>query len=284
MAAPALAGRRVLVTGGSMGIGRAVCQALAEADASVIVAARGADEVEATVASLPGRPHRGLRLDVASDSAWKEAMPEINTEPRLDGLVTAAGILGPIGRLDEIDPDAFRATIEVNLIGTMLALRYCIPALAAAGGAAVTFSGGGSTSPLPRYDAYAASKAAVVRLTENVARTAEEQGVRINCVAPGFVATRMHAATLAAGAERVGDDYYEKTRRQLDEGGVPARVAAELTCFLLGPEAAGITGKLISAPWDPWRESEFRQRLRTDRDLATLRRIDDQFFGRTPGS
>jgi NAD(P)-dependent dehydrogenase (short-subunit alcohol dehydrogenase family) len=281
MAAPGLAGRRVLVTGGSMGIGRAICQALAEADASVIVAARGTEEIEATVAALPGGSHRGLQIDVASASAWEQAMPEINTEPGIDGLVTAAGILGPIGRLDEIDPAEFRATIEINLIGTMLALRACIPALAAAGGAAVTFSGGGSTSPLARYDAYAASKAAVVRLTENVAGTAEEQGVRINCVAPGFVATRMHEGTLAAGAERVGDDYYEKTRRQLDEGGVPARVAAELTCFLLSAEAAGITGKLISAPWDPWREPEFRERLRTDRDLATLRRIDDQFFART---
>jgi NAD(P)-dependent dehydrogenase (short-subunit alcohol dehydrogenase family) len=279
MAAHGLAGRRVLVTGGSKGIGRAVCEALAEAEASVIVAARGAEEIDDTLAALPGGPHRGLRLDVAAQDAWSEALPEIAGD-RLDGLVTAAGILGPIGTLQEIDPEQFRTTIEINLVGTMLALHHCLRALVATGGAAVTFSGGGSTSPLPRYDAYAASKAAVVRLTENVARTVEGQGVRVNCVAPGFVATRMHEGTLAAGAERVGDDYYEKTRRQLDEGGVPASVAAELTCFLLGPEASGITGKLISAPWDPWRESDFRERLRTDRDLAALRRIDDQFFGR----
>jgi NAD(P)-dependent dehydrogenase (short-subunit alcohol dehydrogenase family) len=279
MAARGLGGRHVLVTGGSRGIGRAICEVLAEAQASVIVAARGADEIEATVASLPGGPHRGLRLDVASPSAWHEALGQIGGDG-LDGLVAAAGILGPIGTLDEIDPQAFRATIEINLLGTMLALHHCLGPLAATGGAAVTFSGGGSTSPLPRYDAYAASKAAVVRLTENVARTAQEGGVRVNCIAPGFVATQMHEGTLAAGAERVGDDYYEKTRRQLDEGGVPARVAAELACFLLGPEAAGITGKLISAPWDPWREPEFQERLRTDPDLAALRRIDDQFFGR----
>jgi NAD(P)-dependent dehydrogenase (short-subunit alcohol dehydrogenase family) len=279
MAGPDLAGRRVLVTGGSKGIGRAICEVLAEAQASVIVAARGADEIDATIASLPGGAHRGLRLDVASSSAWSQALSEIGAD-RLDGLVAAAGILGPIGTLDEVDPGEFRVTIEVNLLGTMLALHHCLTPLAAAGGAAVTFSGGGSTSPLPRYDAYAASKAAVVRLTANVARTVEERGVRINCIAPGFVATQMHEGTLAAGAERVGDDYYEKTRRQLDDGGVPARVAAELTCFLLGPGAAGITGKLISAPWDPWREPEFQERLRTDPDLATLRRIDEQFFAR----
>jgi 3-oxoacyl-[acyl-carrier protein] reductase len=269
----------MLVTGGSMGIGRAVCMALADAGAAVLVAARGAEEIDATVAALPGGPHNGIRLDVASAPAWTAALAEI-TSGQLDGLVTAAGILGPIGSLDEVDPDEFRTAIEVNLLGTMLALHHCLRPLAATGGAAVTFSGGGSTSPLPRYDAYAASKAAVVRLTENAARTAAEHGVRINCVAPGFVATRMHQGTLAAGAERVGDDYYEKTRRQLDEGGVPAQVAAELICFLLGPEATGITGRLISAPWDPWRDPDFHERLRCDADLATLRRIDEQFFGR----
>ena len=65
---------------------------------------------------------------------------------------------------------------------------------------------------------------------------------------------------------------------QLDGGGFPASEAAELVAFLLGPGAAGITGRLISAQWDPWREDEFRERLRSDSDLAKLRRIDEQFF------
>jgi 3-oxoacyl-[acyl-carrier protein] reductase len=277
MSGDAMSGRRVLVTGGSMGIGRAVCEVLAEQGAIVIVAARGLEEIEATVSRLGGPPHHGLPLDVALESAWQSALADIDAGGPLDGLVTAAGILGPIGGLSETSPAAFRSTIEVNLIGTMLALHHCLPRLEATGGAAVTFSGGGSTSPLPRYDAYAASKAAVVRLTENVAAA---QAVRINCISPGFVATRMHEETLAAGADRAGDDYYERTRRQLDEGGVSPRVAAELAGFLLGPEAAGITGKLLSAPWDPWREDEFRRRLRSDPDLATLRRIDEQFFTR----
>jgi hypothetical protein len=55
-----------------------------------------------------------------------------------------------------------------------------------------------------------------------------------------------------------------------------------LVAFLLSRHAAGITGRLISAQWDPWREEQFRARLREDPDLAKLRRIDDQFFGRTP--
>ena len=61
-------------------------------------------------------------------------------------------------------------------------------------------------------------------------------------------------------------------------GGFPASEAAELVAFLLAAEARGITGRLISAQWDPWREETFRQRLRTDPVLGRLRRIDDQFF------
>ena len=92
----------------------------------------------------------------------------------------------------------------------MLALQFALPRLRARGGRAVTFSGGGGTSPLPRYDAYAASKAAVIRLTENLAAGGE---IEVNAVAPGFVATRMHDETLRAGPEAAGQSYYQRTQR-----------------------------------------------------------------------
>jgi NAD(P)-dependent dehydrogenase (short-subunit alcohol dehydrogenase family) len=102
--------------------------------------------------------------------------------------------------------------------------------------------------------------------------------VRANAVAPGFVATRIHEATLAAGPDAVGEAYFERTQRDLEGGGVPPELAAQLTAFLLSDEAADINGKLLSAQWDPWQNAEFRARLAAEKDLATLRRIDDQFF------
>jgi 3-oxoacyl-[acyl-carrier protein] reductase len=125
---------------------------------------------------------------------------------------------------------------------------------------------------MPRYDAYATSKAAVVRLTENLAAG----GLTVNAVAPGFVATEIHRATLEAG-ERAGGDHLERTRAQLEEGGVPASEAAALTAMLL--DDPPFSGKLISAQWDPWRDPAWRARLAAEPDLATLRRIDEQFFG-----
>ena len=195
----------------------------------------------------------------------------------LDGVVTAAGVLGPIGSLDAVSPDEFAATIAINLVGTALALQQALPRLADRSGRAVTFSGGGGTGPLARFDAYAASKAGVVRLTENIAA---DGAIEINCVAPGFVATRMHDGTLAAGPDAVGSAYYARTQEQIEVGGFPAAEAAELVAFLLGPDATGITGRLISAQWDPWREPDFRGRLRRDPDLGKLRRIDEQFYVR----
>jgi 3-oxoacyl-[acyl-carrier protein] reductase len=274
---PRLDGGRVLVTGGSAGIGLAVCRELAGRGAAVVIASRDFDAVGEAVAGLDGAGHEGYRLDVSDERAWHDALARIDAGGPLTGLVTAAGELGPIGRLEDQEPAAFARTIEVNLIGTMLGLHYVLPRLARTGGRAVTFSGGGGSSPLPRYDAYAVSKAAVVRLTENVAAVSE---VEINAVGPGFVSTRMHQGTLAAGPAAAGAEYHERTLALLVEGGFPATEAAELVCFLLSGEAAGITGRLLSARWDPWREEEFRARLRADPHLATLRRIDDQAFVR----
>ncbi len=100
-----------------------------------------------------------------------------------------------------------------------------------------------------------------MRLTENVAT---EGGVEINSVAPGFVITRMHDETLQAGPDAAGAGYHERTKAQMAEGGFPAAEAAELVCFLLSEAARGITGRLISAQWDPWREPDFRERLRSN--------------------
>jgi NAD(P)-dependent dehydrogenase (short-subunit alcohol dehydrogenase family) len=275
-------GKRVLVTGGSMGIGREVADELARRGASVLIAARNLAAVTSGAAELPGRRHVGIALDVSDADAWPQAMAEIDAGGELHGLVSAAGVLGPIGALETVDPREFADTIAVNLVGTMLALRFAVPRLRRSRGRAVTFSGGGATAPLPRYDAYAASKAAVVRLTENVAAAYPE--ISVNCVAPGFVATRMHEQTLRAGAEAAGHEYFERTRAQLGSGGFPAGEAAELVCFLLSDAVGGISGRLLSSAWDPWRDERFRKRLHEEPALGTLRRIDGQFFTRTADS
>ena len=271
-------GRLVLVTGGSRGIGLEVSRELARRGARVVVAARDRENAKAAVATLEGEGHFALPLDVSDLAAWDPAFAVIDAAGPLSGLVTAAAVLGPIGRLDELAPRDIADVIQVNLLGTIFALQHALPRLRKAGGRVVTFSGGGAASPLPRYDAYAASKAAVVRLTENVAAAFADE-VDVNAVAPGFVATEIHAGTVAAGPERAGAGYHARTLEQLTTGGVSAHEAAELVCFLLSDEARGISGRLLSAQWDPWREPSFGDRLRSDPTLARLRRVDEVMVG-----
>ncbi|HVR05726.1 MAG TPA: SDR family oxidoreductase [Solirubrobacteraceae bacterium] len=277
-----LAGRRVLVTGAGRGIGRAVSTLLAERGAQVVLCARSRAQLEDCAARLPGGEHRVLALDVADERAWAAAASG-GALARIDGLVSAAAVLAPVGPIGTYAPRAFWETMRINVLGTLLAVHSCLDTLEAAAGAVVTFAGGGATSPQPRYDAYATSKAAVVRLSENLALELADRGVRVNSVSPGFVATDIHAATLQAGPQLAGADYFAGTERRLEQGATPARRAAELTAFLLGDAARGITGRLISAPWDPWEDPDFQQRLREQPDLATLRRIDDQFFAALEG-
>jgi NAD(P)-dependent dehydrogenase (short-subunit alcohol dehydrogenase family) len=273
-----LQGRRILVTGGSKGIGREVALAAADAGGEVVVAARGEEAVQATLADLPGDGHRGVVLDVAIEASWDAAINDIGRP--LHGVVAAAGVLSPVGGPDHYPPEEFLDTVKINLYGTWLAVAVCLPALRATGdGAIVTFSGGGATAPLPRVHAYAASKAAIVRLTENLAHELAEDRITVNAIDPGFVATSIHDVVLKAGPERAGP-LLPRTERQLAEGGVPTRASAELAVFLLSDEARGISGKLISAEWDDWRDAEFRARLVADPDLATLRRIDGQLYRR----
>ena len=263
----------MLVTGGSMGIGLAVAQALAKRESEVVLVARGEEALQKAIASLDGSGHSDFAFDVSNEEAWK-----VMALDELHGLVCAAAVIDPVGPVGEYSPAEFKHTLEINVFGTLLAVHHCLPALRAAGGSIVTFSGGGGTAPLPRYDAYAASKAAVGRLSENFAAVLAPMPV--NCVAPGFVATRMHEATFVAGPDAAGHDYYEKTRREVEKGGFPASEAAELVCLLLS--GVPFTGKLISAQWDPWRDPEFHQKLADDPSLATVRRIDGMFFQSVP--
>lgn len=268
--------RRVIVTGASKGIGRAVADALAQRGWHVVLVARDAVALERARDELPGEGHDALALDVADETAWRRLAPRLDA---VDGLVCAAARLEPVGPIGTYSTAEFRRTLDVNVIGTLHAIQVCLPALRARRGAVVTFSGGGATAPLRRFDAYAASKAAVVRLTENLAAELSDDGVRVNCVAPGFVATDIHKATLAAGPDLAGESYFERTRAELEQGGSPPTEAAELACLLLeGDPQASFTGKLISARWDPWRDVEFRRRLAEQPDLATLRRVDEMFF------
>ncbi|MBN1448015.1 MAG: SDR family oxidoreductase, partial [Bacteroidetes bacterium] len=267
-----------LVTGGSRGIGAAIAAALAREGARVVLAARNADALAETAAMMRDADTPAV-LTAAADIAQPEAVDRLFARIHdelgaVDVLVANAGVQGPIGPLEDASPHAFAETIAVNLTGVWLCMRAAIPGMKRSGrGKIITLSGGGATGPRERFAVYAAAKAAVVRLTETAAAELRSFGIDVNAIAPGAVNTRMLDEVLEAGARAGGE--LDAARKRADEGGTPPERAAELAVFLASSASDGISGKLLSAVWDPWRDVDFVARLRSDPDFATLRRIDE---------
>lgn len=294
--------RVVVVSGGSMGIGRAIAETCAREGATVVIGARreaGLSETLSSLEKISENPHRSYALDVSNAEGVRGFVRFCSEQfPEIHGLVNCAGIYGPIGKTTDVDMDKFVEAIEINFLGTVRMCHDFAPLLKGSADYAdyaegkaketggrkkiVNYSGGGAAGPFPRFSAYATSKSAIVRFTENLALELLEDGFDVNCIAPGFVITRLHQDTLAAGPEMASEAFYANTKKQMESGGVPPDKAAELTVFLLSGASDGITGKFLSAPWDAWQDEGFQERLRSDKDFATLRRIDDKTFFKKP--
>jgi len=274
-----LQGETVVITGGGRGIGEAVAQAFARAGANLVLFARTGAEV-ARVAR-DAEQSGAQALAVAGDVSRRpdvERLTAVALEQfgRIDVLINAAGVYGPIGPLMENDMDEWARAIEINLLGTVYCLHAVLPRMVAQHkGVVVNFSGGGAVAPFPRFSAYGASKAAVVRLTETIAEEVKASGVRVNAIAPGAVNTGLLDEVLTA-RERAGAEFYAKSLAQKSSGGTAPERAAELAVFLASPAAAGITGRLISAVWDDWKALPAQELNRSA--LFTLRRIDGRQF------
>jgi len=140
-------------------------------------------------------------------------------------------------------------------------------------GKIINLSGGGATGPRPNFSAYAASKAALVRFTEILAAETCDLGIGVNCIAPGAMPTAMLESILASGPCLAGQREYESAVNAGRSGTSTLDRAADLCVFLASRESDGITGKLISAVWDPWeRLADHLEDLQST-DVYTLRRI-----------
>jgi len=286
----ALADMVAVVTGGGRGIGAAVALAFAQEGARLVLAARTAPELDriadqvrslgGTALVAPGDVSEPGDVARIFDAAAKEF-------GRLDVLVNAAGVLGPIGSLWDVAADEWLRTIRVNLYGTFLCCRAALPRMIAQRrGKVINLSGGGATSPLPQFTAYGSSKAAVVRLTEALAEEVSSFNVQVNAIAPGMVDTSIHDQVLAAG-ERAGAHLARvRAMREQGEGRVSPDLPARLAVFLASDQSGGLSGKLIAAAhdgWQAWTSSNIAGLMAAPwftlrrMDPLTLRSLTDKF-------
>ena len=277
-----------LITGGSQGLGKAIAVHFLREGANVVICARGEKELLATRGELAGEfPARKVfakTCDVSDEKQVNElvafALRELGS---LEALILNAGIYGPMGPTESVPLNEWRRALDINLFGVLLPCRAVIPHFKKAGhGKIIVLSGGGATNPLPNISSYAASKAAVVRLAETLAEELKPFRVDVNAIAPGALKTRFVNQVLEAGPEKVGKEFFAKNKKWSEEGAAPLELGARLAVYLASAESNGITGKLISAQWDPWEKlHEFKTDL--SHDIYTLRRIVPKDRGKTWG-
>jgi NADP-dependent 3-hydroxy acid dehydrogenase YdfG len=219
-----LKGKRIIITGGSLGIGLAIAKKCANEGAEVIIAARNESDLKNalnTIKNISNKNHLTYSLNVGDLNCVNKFAQWVNNKDlEIHGVVNCAGIYGPIGKTHKVDMNDFSEAIQVNLLGTVYMCNVFSPMLVAS----------------------------------------------------------IHKKTVNAGSDVVGSGFYKNTKKQIEDGGVPPEKAAELCSFLLSEASDGISGKFISAPWDAWEEKTFQDKLRQDKDFATLRRIDEKYF------
>lgn len=268
-----------LVVGAGRGIGEAIALRFADEGARLVLAARTPSELD-KVATRIRAANGTARVQVtdATDLQQVNRLVQASLEAfgRIDVLVNAAGIYGPIGHLWEVDPEEWVKTFSVNLFSTFFLCQAALPRMIRARrGKIIHFSGGGATSPLPGFTAYGVSKAALVRLTETLAEEVREFNIQVNAIAPGAVDTKLQDQVLATGA-KAGELYHRIRRmRETGEGATPRDLPAELAVFLASEDCDGLTGKLIAAPFDGWQSwNEQRIHELMSQPWFTLRRLD----------
>jgi NAD(P)-dependent dehydrogenase (short-subunit alcohol dehydrogenase family) len=246
--AQALAGFSALVTGGGGGIGLSCAQRLAADGASVTIVGRSEDRLHAGVAAIEavaadGATVQAVPTDV-TDEASVAAAVAAATAPsgRLDGIVSSAGGSETIGPITQIDVEAWRRTVDLNLTGTMLTIKHGARVMARQGGGSiVAISSIAGVVTHRWFGAYGPAKAGLEMLCMVAADELGASGVRVNTVRPGLTRTELVEAITGPGP--VLDDYM--SCMPLGRLGEPGDVAG-LVRFLIGPEAGWITGQNVA--------------------------------------
>jgi NAD(P)-dependent dehydrogenase (short-subunit alcohol dehydrogenase family) len=285
-----LAGRNAVITGGNQGLGLAIAEAYITAGARVLICARGEgllEEARRALVTIAGNEDvvATERADVSNpDDVNRLVARALALFPQVHVLVNNAGIYGPMGPIETVDWAEWTRAMEVNIHGSVLPCRALLPHFKAHGyGKIIQVSGGGATNPLPRISAYAASKAAVVRFAESLALEVKAFNIDVNAIAPGALATRMLDEVLAAGPDSVGQEFYDRMVKTKEEGGTPLEMGAALAVFLGSAASDGITGRLLSAVWDPWEQLASHREDLDRSDIYTIRRIVPKDRGFTWG-
>ena len=247
-----LVGKVALITGAGSGIGKAAALLLAKEGAKVAALGRTEDELKDTVTQIrdAGGEAIPLSADISQPNEMQQAVQQlVNQWGRLDIVFANAGINGVWAPLEELEPEEWDKTINVNLKGTFLTVKYAVPYLKQQGGSVIITSSVNGTRIFSNTGAtaYSCTKAAQVAFTKMVALELAEQRIRVNVICPGAIETNIDQSTEQRDLEKVREPVeYPEGRIPLTDGkSGSSEQVAQLVLFLASDSSSHITGTEI---------------------------------------
>lgn len=244
-----LAERVALITGAGSGIGKAAALLLAKEGAKIGALGRTQDELKDTVAQIQGAGGEAIPIDadISQPNEMQQAVQQlVERWGRLDIVFANAGINGVWAPLEELEPDEWDKTINVNLKGTFLTVKYAVPHLKKQGGSVIITSSVNGTRIFSNTGAtaYSCTKAAQVAFTKMVALELAEHRVRVNVICPGAISTNIEESTEQRDLDEIREPVeYPEGRIPLTDGKPgSAEQVAQLVLFLASDAASHITG------------------------------------------
>ena len=240
----AVEGQRTIVTGASSGIGRVIAEQFAAAGADVVICSREQGNVDPVADSIndSDRPGEAVAIECdVTDREAVEALVEATVEEfgGLDTLVNNAGASFMAG-FDDISENGWKTIVDINLHGTYHCSQAAADHLADGGGTIINLSSVAGQRGAPYMSHYAAAKAGVINLTTTLAHEWASEGVRVNCIAPGFVATPGVETQMGISADNI-------TRAEVERRIGLSEEIADIAQFLASPAASYIVGETITA-------------------------------------
>ena len=234
-----------IVTGGGAGIGGAITLGLAAEGAIPVVFGRSELSEDFRARLLDLAPHaRLIKFDLSDDAACEAAVAEtVSAYGRIDGLVNNAGVNDGVGL--DAGPDAFRASLDKNLIHYFALAHHCLDALRQTKGAIVNISSKTAVTGQGNTSGYTAAKGAQLSLTREWAASLRDDGIRVNAVIPAEVMTPMYAAWLQSADEPEARLKEITDRIPLGKRMTTAEEIADTVVFLLSPRASHTTGQWL---------------------------------------
>lgn len=267
-----------IITGATNGIGKALAYRLAKDDINLFLVARNKNSLKKLQDQLNKKFNLKVKIfciDISVENSVKRILKYMKEKNfKIDCIVNCAAVIGDAGKIENISSRKWDYTIKVNLYGAFYLFKYLLSIMNKSS-LFINFSGGGGTLPQPYLDAYSASKAAVVRLTENVSLNYNKRDICFTTIAPGGINTKIFLELKKLGKNKLGPNLWKEIKQRIISGGDDINNPIELITYVLKlKDRSAFNGRVISAKYDNWNKIYKNSKKLKKNDLFKLRRID----------